>query len=215
MFARKSHWLTSAAALALLTVTGCVTMPPALSFFHQEVPEERPVRIDCIWERQLRIALDTKNQGAQNPMLACRAYFVGADGRPMPVHGRVLVYWYDSPGGRDAPRPPLGYCEYDSVNLQKLRSDDHVIGLGYTLVASWHTYEPKYNRIWAHVCFVPDKGDPVYSTPQEISLHGDAPPVLTQQATVPMPPQEKLPTQVNPFGIGAQPPVGSVWKSGR
>jgi hypothetical protein len=168
-------------------------------------------------------------------MLACRAYFVGADGKPMSVRGRAIVYWYDAPGGRDAPRPPLGYCEYDSVTLQKLKSDDHVIGLGYTLVASWHTFEPKYNHIWAHVCFIPEKGDPIYATPHEISLNGDTS-VVGEQSSVPVvlaTPQQlssnagpfgvgNLPVKttvtlapVDAFGMGARPPVTSTWNSPR
>ena len=214
---RDNCRLIYAVPLTLLAVTGCVNTS-GFTLFHPEVPEERPVRIDCIWERQLRIALDTEKQGAQVPMLACRVYFVGADGRPMTVHGRVMMYWYDAPGGPNAPRPPLGYCEYDSVTLQKMKRDDHVIGLGYSLVASWDTFEPKYNRIWAHVCFVPDKGGaPIYASPQEISLHGDDPVTSDRPVTVPvsaLPPAKAL-SQVDPFGMGPRTPVTSVWNSPR
>ena len=108
--------------------------------------------------------------------------------------------------------------------------------MGYTLVASWETYEPKYNRIWAHVCFVPDKGgDPIYASPQEISLHGDAP-LVGQHSSVPIvlatPQQSTSGTgpfgagtsplkttvtlaPVDAFGMGARPPVSPVWNSPR
>ena len=205
-----------AATLALFALAGCVTTSSSLLPIHSESGDERPCRIDCIWDRNVKIALDTKNHGAELPMLAGRIYFVGVDGKPMTARGTVAINWYDMTTPTDGPPRPLGECVYDSVTLQRMKSTDSLIGVGYTLVASWHTYRPEYKRIKVQITFVPEKGgDPVYASPIIVSL-GDDSPVVTQRSSLPVSslPPEKAFSTVNPC-MGPQTPVTSVWKSPR
>ena len=171
--------------LGLLSAPGCVTTAPGLGFLNTDPGHERPCGVVSFWDRNVRIALDTEHHGAEIPMLAGRVFFFGPDKRPMAARGKLAIYWYDMTGPADGPHPQLGECLYDADTLDKLKKTD-MVGVGYTVVASWQNYRPEVKHIKVQVCFMPERGgSPIYGEPALVSLHSDAP-ITSRQATTPI-----------------------------
>ena len=169
----------------LLVLGGCVAPPVSFSLPWTTPAEEPPCKIYGYWDRNVRIALDSKHDGAQVTGLAGRIYFNGAtDARPIPVHGKVVVEWFDVSGAPDAPHPLMGVCAFDPVSLQKFGKKD-VIGWGYTLFCPWTEYRPEVNRVRIHVRYIPEHGDALYAEPATVTLNSDTP-VIGQQQTIPV-----------------------------
>ena len=160
--------------LALMVLTsGCVTLDTSL--LHTAQPEdERPCWITGYWDRNVRIALNTKSKGfrpEEMPVLAGRVYFFGADPKtPLTPRGTLVVDFYDVSGPSDGEPPLLGRTVYGNADLQKMRSVN-LLGMGYTILADWQTYDPKYTRVKVQVTFLPEKGgEPVFADPAVVSL---------------------------------------------
>jgi hypothetical protein len=181
-------------SLALASAGGCVTPGAGIGSFFGP-PEPAPCKLLSYWERSVCIARDCKHEGAPVPGLAGRIFFSGADGKPMAVHGKVAVDWYDMSGPADGPHPRLAGCVYDNAALQLLWKKD-IIGWGYTLFAPWPDYRPEITRVRIDVRFIPEKGDPLYGEPASVSLNSDVP-FTTQHLTEPitLAPGAQLPTR--------------------
>lgn len=169
---RRGAWMP---LVLVVLAPGCVT--PDVPLFRGSAPdEERPCRILSYWDRNVRIVLDTKSQSLrprEMPMLAGRVYFFGAEAKDtLTPRGLLIVDFYDLNVPADVEPPLLSRTMYDPNSLQKMRSRN-LLGMGYTVLADWPNYDPKYTRVKVQVTFIPEKGgEPVFAEPAIVSLQG-------------------------------------------
>jgi hypothetical protein len=160
--------------LTLLAVApGCVT-PDVLLLHPGAHEEERPCKILSYWDQHVRIAFNTESQRIppeELPFLAGRVYFFGADAkRPLTPSGTLTVDFYDMSVPAGTEPPLLGRTVFGSADLQKMRSEN-LLGMGYTVLAYWGTYDPKYTRIKVQITFYPEKGGgQLFAEPAIVSL---------------------------------------------
>ncbi len=165
---QRGIWL----ALCLTALApGCVTTDMLL--FHPGAEEERPCRIFSYWDQNVRVAFNTEQKGLRPeelPFVAGRVYFFGPEGKhPLTPRGALIVDFYDMTTPSETP-PLLGRTVYGANDMQKLRSAN-MLGMGYTVIAYWGNYDPKYKRLKVQLTFIPEKGGgQIFAEPAIVSL---------------------------------------------
>jgi hypothetical protein len=205
----KSWRLAAGLLLAVVFLaSGCVT--PSTSMFRGSAPEEeRPCKIYSYWDQNVRIAFNTESKRVppeELPFLAGRVYFFGPDGRsPLTPRGTLIVDFYDTQVPPDAEPPLLGRTVYGPQDLQKVRSEN-LLGMGYTILAYWGTYSPKYTRVRVQVTFIPEKGGgQIFAEPALVSLQGAT---VKMAGRVDFPGLHSTPTGPGTFTAPAPTPLG-------
>jgi hypothetical protein len=169
----------------LLPAAGCVTATAYLPAGWLEQPPEQVCKVVGFWDRKVHVARDSLNRGAELPCLAGRVYFFGADeSHTFAARGQVLVDWYDISGPDGTQPRPLGRVVYDPDSLQQFKKKDF-LGVGYTIILDWPSYTPNVNRVRVHLCFIPEKGAPIYADPADVTLQTEQVQISRQQQTIP------------------------------
>jgi hypothetical protein len=172
----RASWLFFAGAI-LGTLCGCTAFQSMCTndWFNAkwyDLSPEQPVsQVLARWERQVRIVPDSVNRGAVVPILAGRLYLFNEETQAtVDAHGTVIVQMHDITqvaSGKAA--EPMAQWRFDAERLKTLRHKDP-IGEGYTLVLPWYEYRSDIKEVRIEICFVPDKGTPRYTQPQNLTL---------------------------------------------
>lgn len=165
-----------------LLSSGCVALESLGKF--KDCPPQGPVfQIHALWDNRVQYTPDPANGGKDNPGLAGRLYLFGAEtGFPLEGDGKVLIDLYDASADKEQPRI-LERWSFDRDNLKRLLRKD-MIGWGYTLFLPWATYNPQISQVTIRLCYVPDKGAPMYAPPSTVTLNNHGP-VRVSNRTVP------------------------------
>jgi hypothetical protein len=204
----KSWRYTAGLPLAVVFLaSGCVT--PSTSMFRGSAPEELPCKILSYWDQHVRIALNSRSQTVppeELPFLAGRVYFFGPGANhPLMPHGTLIVDFFDASAPPDGPPQQLGRTVYGPDDLQKVRSEN-LLGMGYTVLAYWGNYDPKYTRVKVLVTFIPEKGgDRIFAEPAIVSLQGAT---VKMASRVELPGLHSTPTGPGTFTPPAPTPLG-------
>jgi hypothetical protein len=183
----------------LAVLPGCVNPDSwCKSCFGTFGPETPPIghphQVKAMWENRIVVNEDSVNQGAKLFGLSGRVWFFGEKiGLPLAAHGTLTVFASEIlPDGKTV---PIEGWEIDSATLQRLCHKD-IIGWGYTLYLPFKNVpRPDLKRVQLQVTFAPEKGSPLYSSADLVSLTDDAPPQITSTVTEPRAARKALPPQ--------------------
>jgi hypothetical protein len=163
--------------LSLGALQGCVTHQFLPMFETALAPV--PHRVVTMWENRVIVTENVVNEGADLPGLAGRVYFFANKiGNPLTVNGDLFVTAHEIlPDGK---KVPMEMWHFDATKLPTLGSTD-LAGWGYTVFLPLRHPRPDLKRVLMQVKFVPEnnKGMPLFSPPESISLGNQGPPAIS------------------------------------
>lgn len=171
-------------------------------------------QVTAFWVPSMSVTNDVLNNGAPLQGLVGRVYLTAAESRKMcQGQGKIKVDLYDpnTPGSDGKPMFLRGWV-FDKGSLDMLFRYDG-IDWGYTLFLPWPEYDGSVKRVNLQVCYIPDKGSPLYgqrsdfvirnvsvSRSERTMLPGQAPgqpPMAPAQVTGNIHPELAVPAQRN------------------
>jgi hypothetical protein len=171
-----------AAALLPLLLSGCVTLG-----WHAEGPPPSavaPCQLVATWLPRAVQGVDTVHAGKMTVGLAGRVWLMGPDGgAPLVGDGDLKVELYvEPPAGTGPQLLEVWNIGHDDLHHKCLKRD--LIGWGYNLELPWNTYRPDLTRVLMRVCYKSDKGAPLYSPLQPVTLSDQNQTVVHPPTTV-------------------------------
>jgi hypothetical protein len=151
-------------------------------------PEQPVNNLLSRWDNRVKMVEDTVNHGSAVPVLAGALYlFNDQTHSSVDARGSVVVQMHDITHlASGKPAEKMAEWRFDAERLRMLKRKD-TFGEGYTLVLPWYEYRPDIKEVRLQICYIPAKGTPHYSEPQNVTLQGaDQPvPVLEERRFVP------------------------------
>jgi len=190
---RRAGWLLLAGML-LCPFIGCTSFQSMctndwLNAKWLDSSPEQPVdHMLSRWDHRVKMVEDTVNRGSVVPVLAGVVYLFNDQSHScVDARGWVAVQLQDITHiASGKPAEKMAEWRFDAERLRLLKRKDP-LGEGYTLVLPWYEYRPEIKEVRLQICYVPEKGTPRYSEPQNVTLQpADQPaPVVEERRFVP------------------------------
>jgi hypothetical protein len=117
------------------------------------------------WQNSIAIGPDAANGGNPVPILAGRMHLFGTNmDFPILAEGGIRVEVYDETTGVPTPAPVFTW-DIEAKDMPKLMRRD-VVGVGYTVLLPWPTYQPTINRIRVRLAYMQPGTLPIYTENQ-------------------------------------------------
>ena len=151
-------------------------------------PEQPVNHMLSRWDHHVMMVEDTVNRGSVVPVLAGALYLFNDQSHScVDARGWVAVQLHDiTHVASGKPAEKMAEWRFDAERLRLLKRKDP-LGEGYTLVLPWYEYRPDIKEVRLQICYVPEKGTPRYSEPQNVTIQpADQPgPVMEERRFVP------------------------------
>jgi hypothetical protein len=151
-------------------------------------PEQPVHHLLSRWDNRVKMVEDTVNRGSAVPVLAGVLYLFNDQTHScVDARGSVVVQLHDiTHVAAGKPAEKMAEWRFDAERLRMLKRKDR-IGEGYVLALPWYEYRPDIKEVRLQICYLPEKGTPRNSEPQNVTLQpADQPvPVVEERRFVP------------------------------
>jgi hypothetical protein len=134
-------------------------------------PEQPVDHMLTRWDNRVKMVEDTVNRGSAVPVLAGMVYLFNDQTHScVDARGWVAVQLHDiTHVASGKPAEKIAEWRFDAERLRMLKRKDP-LGEGYVLPLLWYEYRPDIKEVRLQIRYVPEKGTPRYSEPQNVTL---------------------------------------------